>query len=103
MKVLTLDKDGKFVPYESVYGTPLHEDDNTMFRMVARNHDDGFLISTIKRQYPNDESKWLYETAVFIEGKWNTLFSWDSIDRDDALEVHKGAVKRVREGQYKKS
>ena len=68
MKVLTLDKDGKFVSYESVYGTPLHEDDNAMFRMVARNHDDGFLISTIKRQYPNDESKWLYETAVFIEG-----------------------------------
>lgn len=103
MKVLTLDKDGKFVPYEAVYGTPLHEDDNTMFRMVARNHDDEFLISTIKRQYPNDESKWLYETAVFRAGKWESLFSWDSIDREDALEVHKGAVKKVREGYYNKA
>jgi len=102
MKVLALDKDGKFVPYEAVYSKPLHEEDNKMFCMVARNHDEGFLISTIKRQYPNNESRWLYETAVFRAGKWDSLFSWDSIDRDDALEAHKGAVIRVRAGDYNK-
>lgn len=102
MQILALDKNDKYVPYSEVYGKPLENEEGRYFQMVLRNHDNGCLISTIKRKCVNTEDSWLYETAVFKEGEWDNLFSWDSTNRDDALEVHKNAVKKARLSQFSK-
>ena len=107
-KVMALDSSNKLVTYESLYDASLDDDAGGMFRMVFRNHENGYLISTIKREYisqnmigvEDSEANGMYETAVFKEGKWDSLHSDMTGNRDDALHAHKQAVNMARNGVF---